>query len=147
MYFFVCFNKNSSKLWYICTQQTTPAYRRCALGVVFYFILLPKLKIYTKPSLTYQEQLELLKKRGLTIEDPDKAIHLLGNLSYYRLTGYLYPMLKDPKEDHIFKEKSTFENAFKIYCFDRELKQLLSGEIEKIEVSFRSKITKDCLET
>lgn len=126
---------------YICTQQTTPAYLRCALGVVIYFIALLKLKIYTKPPLTYQEQLDKLIERGLTVEYPDKALHLLENLSYYRLSGYLYPMLAEPKDSHKFKKDSTFENAFKIYCFDRELKQLLAGEIEKIEVSFRAKIT------
>lgn len=109
--------------------------------MVFYFIHLPNLKTYNKPPLNYQEQLDLLIQRGLTVDDPDKAIHLLENLSYYRLSGYLYPMLAEPKCKHEFKKNSTFENAFKIYCFDRELKQLLYGEIEKIEVSFRSKIT------
>ena len=112
---------------------------RIRSGVLFYAP--NQLKIYTKPSLSYQEQLDKLVKRGLTINYPDKALHLLENLSYYRLSGYLYPMLKEPKEEHKFKENSTFENAFKIYCFDRELKQLLSSEIEKIEVSFRAKIT------
>ncbi|MDO5988416.1 Abi family protein [Flavivirga amylovorans] len=99
------------------------------------------MKIYVKPPLSYQEQLDKLIERGLTVEHPDKALHLLENLSYYRLSGYLYPMLSEPKEAHKFKENSTLENAFKIYCFDRELKQLLSSEIEKIEVSFRAKIT------
>lgn len=99
------------------------------------------MKIYNKPSLNYQEQLDQLKRRGLEIKFPERAIHLLTNLSYYRLSGYLYPMLSEPKNEHMFKEGSSFENAFKIYCFDRELKQLISSEIEKIEISFRAKIT------
>ncbi|MFS4483439.1 Abi family protein [Hyunsoonleella sp. 2307UL5-6] len=99
------------------------------------------MKIYNKPPLTYQEQLDRLKKRGLIVKNEAKAIHLLENLSYYRISGYLYPMLKDNKEDHEFKEGSTFENAFQMYRFDRELKQLISGDIEKIEVSFRAKLT------
>lgn len=99
------------------------------------------MKTYKKPALSYKDQVKKLKNRGLIIKNEDKAIHLLENLSYYRLSGYLYPMLKEPKSDHFFKENSTFENAFRIYCFDRELKQLLSNEIEKIEISFRAKIT------
>ena len=76
--------------------------------------------------MTYQEQLERLISRGLLVENIDKAIHLLENLSYYRLSGYLYPMLEEPKDGHKFKPDSTFENAFRVYCFDRELKQLIS---------------------
>ena len=112
---------------------------RIRSGNLFY--RLSNLKTYKKPALTYTEQLEKLKSRKLIIENEQKAIHLLENLSYYRLSGYLYPMLKEPKSEHEFKEKSTFENAFKLYCFDRELKQLISSEIEKIEVSFRAKLT------
>ena len=99
------------------------------------------MKVYDKPALTYQEQLDQLISRGLIVENHKKAIHLLENLSYYRLSGYLYPMLDEPKSDHKFKPDSTFENAFKVYCFDRELKQLISRDIEKIEVSFRAKLT------
>ncbi|GAA3772445.1 Abi family protein [Corallibacter vietnamensis] len=108
--------------------------------MVIYFIPIP-LKIYNKPPLTYQEQLDRLKERGLIVNNEAKAIHLLENLSYYRISGYLYPMLTDNKEDHEFKKGSTFENAFKMYCFDRELKQLIYSDIEKIEVSFRAKLT------
>ncbi|WP_138432402.1 Abi family protein [Winogradskyella algicola] len=99
------------------------------------------MKVYKKTALTYEEQLERLISRGLEVKNKEKALHLLENLSYYRISGYLYPMLKEPKSEHKFKEGSTFENAFKIYCFDRELKQLLSSDIEKIEISFRAKLT------
>lgn len=99
------------------------------------------MKVYDKPALTYKEQLDKLKSRNLNIENEERALHLLENLSYYRLSGYLYPMLESPKEEHKFKDNSSFDNAFKMYCFDRELKQLISSSIEKIEVSFRAKLT------
>ncbi|MCH7783927.1 MAG: Abi family protein [Bacteroidetes bacterium] len=124
---------------YICTQQTTPAYPRCVLGVVFYFIAI--VILYKKPFLTYLEQIEKLEKRGLKIKNKSKALHLLENLSYYRLSGYLYPMLTENKENHKFKDDSTFESAFKMYCFDRELRLLVLSNLEKIEVSFRAKLT------
>jgi abortive infection bacteriophage resistance protein len=58
---------------------------------------------YTKSALTYAGQVEILKSRGLLIEDEFKAEHLLKNISYYRLSGYWYPMLAYPKSAHRFK--------------------------------------------
>lgn len=121
-------------------QQTTPATQRCVLGVVFYFRPI-SLELYNKKSLSYKEQLELLKKRGLLVENEIKALHLLESLSYYRLSGYFYPQLTAEKESHIFKPFRSFKSSFQMYCFDRELRLLLIGNIEKIEIAFRAKMT------
>jgi len=94
---------------------------------------------YTKPPLIYKDQLEQLKKRGLTIDDESKVLHLLENIGYYRLSGYWYPLLSD-KELHKFKVSANFQSAFYLYCFDRELRQLISSELEKIEISIRAKM-------
>lgn len=94
---------------------------------------------YTKPAITYQQQLQQLKDRGLAIGDEDKALHLLENISYYRLSGYWYPFLAD-KANHQFKNGATLEAAFKLYCFDKELRKLVISELEKIEVAIRSKM-------
>ena len=94
---------------------------------------------YSKPALTYQQQLQQLKDRGLTINDDAKAVHLLEQISYYRLSGYWFPLLAD-KHNHTFKSNANFENAFKLYCFDRELRHLVISELEKIEVAFRAKM-------
>lgn len=95
---------------------------------------------YTKPPLTYKEQITQLKERGLQVEDEDKALHILENISYYRLSAYWYPMLKSPKESHLFKVEASFDKAFRLYCFDKELRQLVARELEKIEVSVRGKM-------
>lgn len=94
---------------------------------------------YSKPALTYQDQLQQLRRRGLEVDNEAKALHLLEHVSYYRLSGYWYPLLAD-KITHNFKQGSTFETAFKYYCFDRELRRLVVAEIEKIEVAIRSKM-------
>ena len=96
-------------------------------------------RIYSKPALTYHQQLELLKERGLTIQNKDKALHLLEQVSYYRLSAYFYPLFVD-KANHIFKKDARFQDAFYMYCFDRELRQLINGEIEKIEISVRAEM-------
>ena len=94
---------------------------------------------YNKPPLSYQEQLDKLKERGLQIPDEAKALHLLEKISYYRLSGYWYPLLAD-KRNHIFKEGASFETAFQLYCFDRKLRQAVAAELEKIEVAIRAKM-------
>jgi abortive infection bacteriophage resistance protein len=94
---------------------------------------------FSKQALTYQQQLDLLQSRGLLIEDPDKALFLLENISYYRLSGYWYPLLSD-KENHVFKIGSCLTTAFHLYCFDKELRKLMLTEMEKIEVAVRAKM-------
>lgn len=94
---------------------------------------------YKKPFLTYPEQIDLLRGRGLAIEDENKALHLLEKISYYRLSGYWHILLED-KENHIFKAGASFDIAFQIYCFDKDLRKLFIAEIEKIEIAIRAKI-------
>lgn len=95
---------------------------------------------YTKPFLSLTDQLKQLKSRGLIIENESKSLHLLEVVSYYRLSGYWYPLLSD-KANHVFKPTATFDTAFKIYCFDRELRKMVLSELEKIEVAIRAKAT------
>ena len=43
---------------------------------------------YDKPPKTYQEQIALLKERGVIFDDEKKAEHQLAAISYYRLSAY-----------------------------------------------------------
>lgn len=86
-----------------------------------------------------EQQIQQLSARGLVINNPQRAAHLLQNISYYRLSGYWHPFLVD-KEKHLFKSGALFENSFKLYCFDRELRALIISELEKIEIAVRASI-------
>jgi abortive infection bacteriophage resistance protein len=101
---------------------------------------MPNSTPYTKPALTYAQQLHQLKARGLVIENDARALHLLETISYYRLSGYWYPLLEEPKANHVFKPGASFDQAFQLYCFDRELRQFVSAELEKIEIAIRAKL-------
>ncbi len=90
--------------------------------------------IYNKQKLTISEHIQLLKNRGLNIENDELAMHYLSHISYYRLAGYWWPMQSD-KINHRFKENSKFEDVISLYNFDRELRILLFDVIEKIEIS------------
>jgi abortive infection bacteriophage resistance protein len=64
---------------------------------------------YTKTCTLSQDLIPLLKNRGLAVSDEQKAISYLANIGYYRLSAYCYPLLKDPKTDHLYKDGATFE--------------------------------------
>src|ERR1700694_1445225 len=95
---------------------------------------------YTKTPQTHVQQLQTLKDRGLKIDSDNKTLHLLEKLSYYRLSGYWYPLLEDPKSAHKFKKNASFQTAFKLYRFDRDLRIFILKEIEKIEVAVKAQM-------
>ena len=93
---------------------------------------------YSKTCTFPQDLIPLLKQRGLVIPNEQKAVSYLTNIGYFRLSAYFYPLLKEPKSDHLFKEGTTFDMALDMYRFDRKLRILLFNEMEKIEVAIRS---------
>ena len=107
------------------------------IGGAFYFLVIMKVN-YSKTCTLPQDLIPLLKSRGLLIPNEQKAISYLTNIGYFRLSAYCYPLLDDPKTDHIYKKGATFDKVMNLYLFDRKLRLLLFNEIEKIEVAIRS---------
>lgn len=95
--------------------------------------------MFIKGPTSIPEQINLLKSRGLTIDDEDLAFHYLSHVSYYRLGEYWYSLQSD-KENHVFKPRSVFSDVIFLYEFDRELRMLLFDVIERIEISLRTKL-------
>lgn len=85
---------------------------------------------FSKSPLTYRQQLEQLQSRGMLISNESKALHLLEHISYYRLSGYWYPLLAD-KSSHIFKPDAAFDTAFQLYFFDKELRKVVLSNAKK----------------
>ena len=69
-----------------------------------------------KEPKTFDEQIDLLKSRGLIIGDEDKAKFILSNINYYRFSAYL---IHFKKEDETYKENITFEHIYNLYLFDK----------------------------
>lgn len=92
-----------------------------------------------KESRTIEEQIALLKTRGMLIRNEQEASALLKHISYYRLKGYWWDMQSD-KINHIFNPNSYFENVIERYNFDRELRLVLFDAIEIIEIALRTKM-------
>jgi abortive infection bacteriophage resistance protein len=89
-----------------------------------------------KPT-TFEEQLHLLKSRGLVIGDEDKCLDFLRSVNYYRLSAYLLPF---KQKDDTYFSGTTFEKVHRIYEFDRKLRSLLFSVIEEIELYLRSQL-------
>ncbi|GIN73173.1 ABC transporter permease [Bacillus sp. J14TS2] len=88
-----------------------------------------------KPT-TPQEQIEIFKNKSLKIKNNKRTIDILSRINYYRFTAYTLTL----KHNEVFKEGTTFEDIYSLYEFDRKLRALLIGNLEVIEVAFRSQI-------
>ena len=91
-----------------------------------------------KPPTTYEEQVQILKSRGLIFADEEKSAKILEYTNYYRLRGYYIHLLKDGSDD--FKENVTFEQILALHDFDNELRNLLLKLLLDIEIVARARI-------
>lgn len=66
-----------------------------------------------KESRSISEQIALLKRRGMRIDDELEAYHLLSHVSYYRLKGYWWDMQSD-KEIHLFRNLEIMQTLRKL---------------------------------
>ena len=92
---------------------------------------------YTKPHLSYQEQIQLLKTRNLIIKDETYALQKLQHISYYRLSAYFLPFYIQKDK---FLDGITFQEIIELYHFDKKLRIITFSAIEKIEIFLRTSI-------
>lgn len=93
--------------------------------------------INVKPFKTVEEQVELLKSRGMIINDEQLAKDTLLYINYYRLSAYSLTL----RSNDVFSKEATFENVLQLYKFDEELRNCLMKYCSIIEISFRTYIS------
>ena len=95
---------------------------------------------FEKPAVSITDQIELLKRRGMAVEDETLAQHFLQFISYYRLRAYwlTFEVPAAGNGDHAFRKGTTFEDVLELYIFDRELRLLVLDAIERVEVAIRA---------
>jgi abortive infection bacteriophage resistance protein len=98
---------------------------------------------FDKPALTLEKQLEKWIGRGLIISNPDKALHYLKHVGYYRFSAYTLPFQDPGHADKHFRAGTTFDLVLSLYVFDRELRLLVMDTIERIEVAIRTYIVNE----
>ena len=96
----------------------------------------------TKLATTIEQQLQILKSRGLTILDEAKAREILLDIGYYRLGFYLFPFEKSfpnlNNRTHEYVDGATFEDAVNLYYFDFDMRLMLMRYFNRIEIAFRT---------
>ncbi len=92
--------------------------------------------IIHKPALTFIDQLELLKSRGLIVENDANAIQVLNRVNYYKLSGYSLSMRINDK----FVPMTTFNQIYRLYLFNKEFSLALFDLIESIEGTIKTQI-------
>ena len=89
---------------------------------------------------TYDEQINILKERGLNIDDVDQAKEILSIHNYYNvINGYkdLFCYLDDNHQER-FIEGTTFNEIYALYEFDRELRSIILKYTLQIENTLRT---------
>lgn len=104
---------------------------------------------YSRPWLSFKDQLEQLKSRGLVVSDEPSALKALEQFGYYRLSAYWYPFRKKEFDNagrllnitNHFVPNTELRDAAKLYLFDKELRLLLLDALERIEIAIRVDIS------
>lgn len=97
-----------------------------------------------KPWLDFPDQLLLLERRGMRIDDRARAENYLRRIGYYRLSGYFHAFRRWDQAKQIlseeFAEGSCFERVLSLYLFDKKLRLLAWDALERIEMAVRADI-------
>lgn len=104
--------------------------------------------ITAKPHKEYVELVELIRSRGMNINNENYAVKKLSQVGYYRLSGFWFTSrYTETKEEHSkqisyfidkFLPNTCFNEIYKLYLFDKKLRLLLLDIIERLEVNIRS---------
>ncbi|MBP3886362.1 MAG: Abi family protein [Cellulosilyticum sp.] len=96
------------------------------------------MKNKAKPFQSIDDQINLLKKRNLTINDDeiDKARSFLLNNNYYRISGYTLTLRSNDK----FYDNATLDNVIQIYNCDKRMRHIILSITEEIEIRIKTMV-------
>ena len=92
---------------------------------------------YRKEPLSFEEQADILLKRGLQAKRTELTAKLAA-VNYYRLSAYWYTFRQ--KDSDQFLPDTNLETVWQRYVFDRHLRLHAIDAIERIEIAIRTQI-------
>lgn len=102
------------------------------------------MRCLSKPFRNLDEQVALLIKRNLIINNVDEAKFLLSKNSYYSIiNGYKGIFLKtkiNPNEEDCFEDNTTLDDIISLFDFDKRVRAEILSALENIESTLSSNI-------
>lgn len=93
-----------------------------------------------KKATSVEEQIQILKSRRMVFDEGEvKAKEQLLDIGYYRL-GFYWNYFEIDKDNHNFKENTSFSNVVKLYYLDVDLKFMLMRALNRIEINIRTQV-------
>ncbi len=86
------------------------------------------------------EQIEIMKSKGLTINDENTARVILLRENYFFINGYRHLFMKS-NNNRRFIEGSTFDELYSLFTFDRRFRNIIFKNILIIENNMKSIIS------
>ncbi len=86
---------------------------------------------------TIDEQVEILQKKGLIVEDIDEAKEILLRENYFFLNGYRHLFMVSEK-NRTFIKGSTFRELYSLFLFDRYFRNIIFKNVLVIENQLKS---------
>lgn len=98
-----------------------------------------------KVAIDIDEQIRLLRQRGMIIDNEDKAKEVLLDVGYYRLGFYWFPFERSypckAHRTHEFREETNFDDIVRLYYVDFNLRGILTKYLNRIEIHLRTFLT------
>ncbi|MFJ2504076.1 Abi family protein [Microbacterium sp. NPDC087592] len=91
---------------------------------------------YAKPFTSVPEQVELLRRNGMVIDDAADAAATLRRCGYYRLSGYTHYFREGPSLRR-FMPGTTLREVTDLYRFDETLRAVILDGIAQLEPALR----------
>lgn len=86
---------------------------------------------------TIEEQVEILQKKGLIVEDIEEAKEVLLRENYFFLNGYRHLFMNSEK-NRTFIKGSTFRELYSLFLFDRYFRNIIFKNVLIIENQLKS---------
>lgn len=89
---------------------------------------------------TLDEQIDILKQKGLVILDEEKAKNILLRENYFFINGYRHLFMKSYKDTN-FISGTTFEELYAMFVFDRRIRNIFFKNLLIVENNIKSLIS------